>query len=420
MPTSPAFIHLRMHSEYSILDGTIRIPDVIAKAKADQMPALALTDLANVFALIKFYQTANKNGIKPILGCDVWITNEIDRNKSFRLLLLCQSREGYLLLSRLLSRAYRENQYHGRAEIKFSWLSPDEWGTQGLIALSGARLGDIGIALMHQNIAQAKLLAQQWSTLFPDRFYLEIQRDGHEQEAALVQNTLLLAQQIDLPVVATQGVQFLNPEDFRAHEARVCIAEGYVLEDKRRPKNFTGQQYFKTQVEMAELFADIPSALINTIEIAKRCNLTLELGINRLPLFPTPENISLEQYLRDQASAGLQQRLIQLFPQSELRQSKFQQYQKRLEFEVNTIIQMGFSGYFLIVADFINWAKQNNVPVGPGRGSGAGSLVAYSLGITDLDPLRYDLLFERFFKSGAGIHAGFRYRFLSRPTRIGN
>lgn len=396
MPTSPAFIHLRMHSEYSILDGTIRIPDVIAKAKADQMPALALTDLANVFALIKFYQTANKNGIKPILGCDVWITNEIDRNKSFRLLLLCQSREGYLLLSRLLSRAYRENQYHGRAEIKFSWLSPDEWGTQGLIALSGARLGDIGIALMHQNIAQAKLLAQQWSTLFPDRFYLEIQRDGHEQEAALVQNTLLLAQQIDLPVVATQGVQFLNPEDFRAHEARVCIAEGYVLEDKRRPKNFTGQQYFKTQVEMAELFADIPSALINTIEIAKRCNLTLELGINRLPLFPTPENISLEQYLRDQASAGLQQRLIQLFPQSELRQSKFQQYQKRLEFEVNTIIQMGFSGYFLIVADFINWAKQNNVPVGPGRGSGAGSLVAYSLGITDLDPLRYDLLFERF------------------------
>ncbi len=396
MPTSPAFIHLRMHSEYSILDGTIRIPDVIAKAKADQMPALALTDLANVFALIKFYQTANKNGIKPILGCDVWITNEIDRNKSFRLLLLCQSREGYLLLSRLLSRAYRENQYHGRAEIKFSWLSPDEWGTQGLIALSGARLGDIGIALMHQNIAQAKLLAQQWSTLFPDRFYLEIQRDGHEQEAALVQNTLLLAQQIDLPVVATQGVQFLNPEDFRAHEARVCIAEGYVLEDKRRPKNFTGQQYFKTQVEMAELFADIPSALINTIEIAKRCNLTLELGINRLPLFPTPENISLEQYLRDQASAGLQQRLIQLFPQSELRQSKFQQYQERLEFEVNTIIQMGFSGYFLIVADFINWAKQNNVPVGPGRGSGAGSLVAYSLGITDLDPLRYDLLFERF------------------------
>lgn len=396
MPTSPAFVHLRMHSEYSILDGTIRIPDVIAKAKVDQMPALALTDLANLFALVKFYQTANKSGIKPILGCDVWITNEIDRNKPLRLLLLCQSRAGYLLLSRLLSRAYRENQFHGRAEIKSAWLSANESGTQGLIALSGARLGDVGIALTHQNVSHAKTLAQQWSALFPDRFYLEIQRDGHAHETSLVQSTLLLAQQCDLPVVATQGVQFLNPEDFRAHEARVCIAEGYVLEDKRRPKNFTEQQYFKTQAEMIELFADVPSALANTIEIAKRCNLTLELGINRLPLFPTPENVSLEQYLREQANIGLEQRLQELFPQSELRQGKLPTYQERLEFEVNTIIQMGFSGYFLIVADFINWAKQNNVPVGPGRGSGAGSLVAYSLGITDLDPLRYDLLFERF------------------------
>jgi len=396
MPTSPAFVHLRMHSEYSILDGTIRIPDAIAKAKADQMPALALTDLTNLFALVKFYQTANKNGIKPILGCDVSITNEIDRNKPFRMLLLCQSREGYLLLSRLLSRAYRENQFHGRAEIKFSWLSPSESGTQGLIALSGARLGDIGIALTHQNLSHAKTLAQQWSEVFPNRFYLEIQRDGHLHEMSLIQSTLILAQQCDLPVVATQGVQFLNPEDFRAHEARVCIAEGYVLEDKRRPKSFTEQQYFKTQAEMIELFSDVPSALANTIEIAKRCNLTLELGVNRLPLFPTPENVSLEQYLREQASAGLEQRLQGLFPQNELRQSKFTEYQERLEFEVNTIIQMGFSGYFLIVADFINWAKQNNVPVGPGRGSGAGSLVAYSLGITDLDPLRYDLLFERF------------------------
>lgn len=396
MPTYPAFIHLRMHSEYSILDSTIRIPEVIAKAVADQMPALALTDLANLFALVKFYQTAHKSGIKPVVGCDVWITNEIDRNKPYRMLLLCQSREGYLLLSRLLSRAYRENQSHGRAEIKSAWFHATEWGTQGLIALSGGRLGEIGISLTHQNFEPAKILAQQWSALFPDRFYLEIQRDGHANAATLVQSTLLLAQQCDLPVVATQAVQFLNPEDFRAHEARVCIAEGYVLEDKRRPKNFTEQQYFRTQTEMVELFADIPSALANTIEIAKRCNLTLELGINRLPMFPTPDNVSLEQYLREQADAGLQQRLTQLFPENELRQNKIVEYQARLEFEVNTIIQMGFSGYFLIVADFINWAKQNNVPVGPGRGSGAGSLVAYSLGITDLDPLRYDLLFERF------------------------
>ncbi|WP_297323757.1 DNA polymerase III subunit alpha [Nitrosomonas sp.] len=396
MPTHPAFIHLRLHSEYSILDSTIRIPEVVAKAVADQMPALALTDLANLFGLVKFYQTANKNGVKPILGCDVWITNESDRNKPIRLLLLCQSHAGYLLLSRLLSRAYRENQHHGRAEIKSSWLHSTEWGSQGLIALSGARLGDIGSAILQNNLQQAEIQAQKWADLFPDRFYIEIQRDGHAHEAMLVQQSLILAQKLDLPVVATQAVQYLNADDYRAHEARVCIAEGYILGDKRRPKSFTEQQYFKTQAEMAQLFADIPSALTNTIEIAKRCNLTLELGVNRLPLFPTPNNESLEQYLRDQAATGLEQRMLQLFPDAEIRAGKMLQYQSRLEFEVNTIIQMGFAGYFLIVADFINWAKHNNVPVGPGRGSGAGSLVAYSLGITDLDPLRYDLLFERF------------------------
>ncbi|MBP6057237.1 MAG: DNA polymerase III subunit alpha [Nitrosomonas sp.] len=396
MPTHPAFIHLRLHSEYSILDSTIRIAEVVAKARADHMPALALTDLSNLFGLVKFYQSAHKNGIKPILGCDVWITNEADRNKPIRLLLLCQSRAGYLLLSRLLSRAYRENQHHGRAEIKEAWLNTDEWGSQGLIALSGARLGDIGLCILQNNPQQAEVLAQKWADLFPDRFYIEIQRDGHTNEAMLVQQSLALAQKFNLPVVATQAIQFLNPEDHRVHEARVCIAEGYTLEDKRRPRNFTEEQYFKTQAEITQLFADIPSALANTIEIAKRCNLVLELGINRLPLFPTPNNESLEQYLHDQASIGLKNRMVGLFPDTTLRNDKIPQYQSRLEFEVNTIIQMGFAGYFLIVADFINWAKHNNVPVGPGRGSGAGSLVAYSLGITDLDPLRYDLLFERF------------------------
>ena len=396
MPTHPAFIHLRLHSEYSILDSTIRISEVVAKTVADQMPALALTDLSNLFGLVKFYQSAHKNGIKPILGCDVWITNESDRNKPIRLLLLCQSHTGYLLLSRLLSRAYRENQYHGKAEIKESWLNSHEWGSQGLIALSGARLGDIGLAILQNNLQQAEMLTHKWADLFPDRFYIEIQKDGHANEAALVQQSLVLAQKLNLPVVATQAVQFLNPEDHRAHEARVCIAEGYTLEDKRRPRNFTEQQYFKTQAEITQLFADIPSALANTIEIAKRCNLVLELGINRLPLFPTPNNESLEQYLRDQAITGLEKRMVSLFSDIDMRAGKMPQYQSRLEFEVNTIIQMGFAGYFLIVADFINWAKHNNVPVGPGRGSGAGSLVAYSLGITDLDPLRYDLLFERF------------------------
>ncbi len=385
-----------MHSEYSILDSIIRIDDAVAKAVADHMPALALTDLSNLFGLVKFYQCARKNGVKPILGCDVWITNESDRNKPVRLLLLCQSHAGYLLLSRLLSRAYRENQHHGRAEIHQAWLHPDQEGTEGLIALSGARYGDIGLSLLQNNMQQADLHVQAWAALFPDRFYLEIQRDGHAQDAMLVSQTLQLAQKFNLPVVATQSLQFLNPDDYRAHEARVCIAEGYTLDDKRRPKSFTEQQYFKTQTEIAELFADIPSALANTIEIAKRCNLELELGINRLPLFPTPNNESLDQYLRDQAMIGLQQRILHLFPDERTRESNRPRYRSRLEFEVNTIIQMGFAGYFLIVADFINWAKQNDVPVGPGRGSGAGSLVAYSLGITDLDPLRYDLLFERF------------------------
>lgn len=385
-----------MHSEYSILDSIIRIDDAVAKAVADHMPALALTDLSNLFGLVKFYQCARKNGVKPILGCDVWITNESDRNKPVRLLLLCQSHAGYLLLSRLLSRAYRENQHHSRAEIHQAWLHPDQGGTEGLIALSGARYGDIGLSLLQNNMQQAELHVQAWAALFPSRFYLEIQRDGHAQDAMLVSQTLQLAQKFNLPVVATQSLQFINPDDYRAHEARVCIAEGYTLDDKRRPKSFTKQQYFKTQTEIAELFADIPSALANTIEIAKRCNLELELGINRLPLFPTPNNESLDQYLRDQAMIGLQHRMLHLFSDDEVRSSKLERYQSRLEFEVNTIIQMGFAGYFLIVADFINWAKQNDVPVGPGRGSGAGSLVAYSLGITDLDPLRYDLLFERF------------------------
>ncbi len=396
MTTSPTFIHLRLHSEYSIVDGIVRIDDAVAKAVFDSMPALALTDLSNLFGLVKFYQEARGKGIKPIIGCDVWITNEEDRDKPARILLLCQSYSGYLLLCRLLSRAYRENQRQGRAEIKKSWFLESGSGTAGLIALSGANLGDIGVMLMQNNLIQAEMLAREWADLFPGRFYIEVQRIGHTNAETLVQRSLVVASVLHLPVVATQSVQFLNPDDYKAHEARVCIAEGYVLGDRRRPKNCTEEQYFKTQVEMATLFADIPAALANTVEISKRCNLTLELGVNRLPLFPTPNNESLELYLRDQAEAGLEERMKALFPDAATRDAQMQKYRARLDFEATTIVQMGFAGYFLIVADFINWAKHHNVPVGPGRGSGAGSLVAYSLGITDLDPLRYDLLFERF------------------------
>ena len=396
MSASPNFINLRLHSEYSIVDGIVRIDAVVAQAVSEGMPALALTDLSNLFGMVKFYQAARDHGIKPIIGCDVWITNEADRDKPSRLLLLCQSHVGYLLLCRLLSRAYRENQHRGRPEIRKSWLNKTDSGSDGLIALSGAHIGDIGLALAQNNPIQAEVLARDWAQLFPERFYIEVQRTSSPNEEALVQRSLVLASSLQLPVVATQPVQFLSPDDYKAHEARVCIAEGYVLGDRRRPKNFTDQQYCKTQTEMSELFADIPAALANSVEIAKRCNLILELDVNHLPLFPTPHNESLEQYLHDQALTNLEERMHTLFPDADMCNTQLPKYRTRLDFEVSTIIQMGFAGYFLIVADFINWAKHNGVPVGPGRGSGAGSLVAYSLGITDLDPLRYNLLFERF------------------------
>ncbi len=389
----PTFIHLRLHSEYSIADGIVRIPEAVAAAKQDGMPALALTDLNNVFGLIKFYQAARSSGIKPIIGCDVFISNPAERDKPFRLLLLCQSNAGYLRLSTLLTRAYLENYYRGRPEIDKSWLSS---GTDGLLALSGAHLGEVGMALLNGNQATARQLAVDWAALFPGRYYVEVQRSGAVREEAYVRAAVRLAAELALPVVATHPVQFLARDDFKAHEARVCIAEGYVLNDKRRVRQFTAQQYFKTQAEMQEMFADLPQALANSVEIAKRCNLALQLDKPCLPDFPTPNGETLDDFLRTESELGLQLRMRQLFPVETERAAKMPEYSERLRFEIETIIKMGFSGYFLIVADFIRWAKNNGVPVGPGRGSGAGSLVAYSLGITDLDPLRYALLFERF------------------------
>jgi len=392
--TAPRFVHLRLHSEFSVVDGIVRVDEAVERAAEDGMPALALTDLANVFGMIKFYRAARAAGVKPIVGCDVWIGNAQDRDKPSRLLLLCQSHAGYLRLSELLSRAYRFNQHRGRAQIDPAWL--DAGATEGLIALSGGPHGDIGAALAHDNEEQAHARAQFWHQAFPGRFYLEVQRTGDARVDALARRTLRLASRSRLPVVATHPVQFMRPEEFRAHEARVCIAQGYVLGDARRPRLFTSQQYFKTQAEMAQLFADAPEALANSVEIAKRCNLAIELGKSRLPQFPTPAGVSLEQYLRERALEGFAARMEHLYPQLEAREPVLGRYGERLDFELGMIVQMGFAGYFLIVADFINWAKQNGIPVGPGRGSGAGSLVAYSLGITDLDPLRYDLLFERF------------------------
>ncbi|MFO1362185.1 MAG: DNA polymerase III subunit alpha [Burkholderiales bacterium] len=390
----PSFVHLRLHSEYSIVDGIVRLDDAVACAAADAMGALALTDLGNVFGMVDFYKAARKRGVKPIVGCDVWITNEAERDKPHRLLLLVRSHAGYLRLSELLTRAYRDNQYRGRAELRREWLAAG--GGEGLIALSGAAAGDVGAALLQGNPAAAARLAREWGASFPGAYYLELQRAGAPHTEAYIAAAVELAGATGLPVVATHPVQFLRRDEFKAHEARVCIAEGYVLADQRRPRAFTPESYFKTQAEMAAAFADLPEALANAVEIAQRCNLVLELGRSRLPRFPTPPGVTLDEYLVAAAEQGLGGRLAQLYPDADERARQSPRYRERLAFEAKTIIQMGFAGYFLIVADFINWAKSNGVPVGPGRGSGAGSLAAYSLGITDLDPLRYDLLFERF------------------------
>ena len=393
MPNSQ-FIHLRLHSEYSISDGIVRIDDAVARAVQDAMPALALTDLSNVFGLLKFYEAARAKGVKPVVGCDVWVTNELERDRPSRLGLLVQNVTGYRTLSVLLTRANLENRERGRAEIRQSWF--DELDCTGLIVLSGAQLGDVGVALLSNNLDGAVAAAQRWAALFPDRYYLEIQRTGQTDAENCLNLTLPLAAELSLPVVATHPIQFLDADDFKAHEARVCIAEGALLGDRRRHRAYTETQYFKTQAEMLALFADVPDACANTIEIAKRCSLNLELGKSKLPQFPTPEGMTLDDFLRQRSAEGLAMRMQVLYPDAAERERNYPSYESRLDFELTTIIQMGFPGYFLIVADFINWAKHNGVPVGPGRGSGAGSLVAYVLNITDIDPLPYDLLFERF------------------------
>lgn len=382
-----SFIHLRLHSEYSLSDGIIRIEDLIAELAKQKSPAVAITDKVNLFAAVKFYQAAMSAGIKPILGTDVWLANPQNVKQPFRFTLLCQNNQGYKNLTRLLSCAYQENQSTEFPLLEKSWL---ENFSEGLIALSGAHEGEIGQSLLQEKNAQAEIFLQQWLKLFPDRFYLELQRTGRVQEEEYVIAAVDLAEKYQVPVVATNDVRFLAVEDFEAHEARVCIANSCTLNDPRRPRIYSAEQYLRTPAEMQKLFADIPEALINTVEIAKRCNLELDLGKTYLPNFPIPAEFTIETYLADQAKQGLKQRL------TDLNTDDPEKYLSRLELELKVINSMGFAGYFLIVADFIRWAKQENIPVGPGRGSGAGSLVAYALQITDLDPLQYDLLFERF------------------------
>ena len=405
------FVHLRTHTEFSVVDGTLRVDAAAKAARADAQGALAITDLNNLFGAIKFYRACRDQGVKPLIGVDVLMepvaasaaastgsggSSGGDRQAS-RLLLLVQNQQGYLNLCELLARGWVHNAQRAQAWIKWDWLH--ELG-QGLLALSGADMGAIGMALLAGEAERAEGLAQRLSALFPGRFYMELQRAGLGQNEAHVHAAVVLAAQLKLPVVATHPVQFLERDDFEAHEARVCVAEGETLANPKRVKRFSPEQHFKTQAEMAALFADLPSALANTVEIARRCNLQLVLGKPQLPDFPTPEvdgvRMPIDAYFRQASREGLEKRLQALFPNADKREAERARYVQRLEFELDTIVKMGFPGYFLIVSDFIVWAKQNGCPVGPGRGSGAGSLVAYALFITDLDPLYYKLLFERF------------------------
>ena len=371
---------------------------MVQAAADDQQPALAITDLSNLFGAIKFYKAARGKGVQPILGAEIFLEGlGADPLALSRVMLLVQSSQGYLNLSELLARAWTQNMVKTNAVVKLAWLQEL---SEGLILLSGAQAGPVGQALVQGDTSRAAEIALQLASIFTHRFYLEIQRAGRPEDNAHVIAAVKLAARLSLPVVATHPVQFLVEDDYESHEARVCISEGEILGNQRRVRKFTRDQYFKSSAEMQALFADVPSALANSVEIAKRCNLSLVLGKPQLPNYPTPltdgKPMPIEDYFRLLSVEGLEERLVHLYPDAVKRETERPRYAERLEFEINTILKMGFPGYFLIVGDFINWAKKNGCPVGPGRGSGAGSLVAYSLKITDLDPLQYNLLFERF------------------------
>ena len=388
------FVHLRLHSEYSLVDGLVRIKPLAKKAAEIGMPAVALTDFNNFFGLIKFYKASQAAGVKPILGADVLVLDEDGEGSPTQLVLLIADQAGYKNLTNLISKAYQHGQRMGVPTIKRSWLQEF---SKGLIALSGGRGGEIGVALVSGRSAEAEALLLEYMDLFPSRFYLELQRTGRPGEEDYLHAAVVLASKFSCPVVATNDVRFIAAGEFEAHEARVCIHEGRALDDPRRERRYSEQQYLRTADEMAELFSDIPEALQNTVEIAKRCNLDLRLGEYFLPDYPIPDGMTINEFFINESEEGLAKRLDFLFDsEAEDFPEKQALYAARLKFELDIIIQMGFPGYFLIVMDFIRWAKDNEIPVGPGRGSGAGSLVAYALKITDLDPLEYDLLFERF------------------------
>ncbi|MCD1630861.1 MULTISPECIES: DNA polymerase III subunit alpha [Marinobacter] len=388
------FVHLRVHSEYSMVDGLVRVKPLISRVAELGMPAVGLTEQSNMCSLVRFYKAAMGAGVKPIIGADLWLENPDEPENPFRLTLLARDEKGYLHLTEIISLGYTEGQRYGKPIIRKAWL---EARAAGLIALSGAKMGDVGKALLAGKPELARERAQYWKNLYPGSYYLELQRTERAGDEDCLHLSVELAAELGLPVVATNDVHFLTADDFEAHEARVCIGESRTLDDPRRDRRFSDQQYLRSAEEMIELFSDIPEAVENTVEIARRCSVKVRMGEYFLPNYPIPDGMTMDEYFRHVSEEGLEMRLETILSKDDPEyDQKREEYYKRLKFELDIIIQMGFPGYFLIVMDFIKWAKNNGVPVGPGRGSGAGSLVAYALLITDLDPLEYDLLFERF------------------------
>jgi len=388
------FVHLRLHSEFSLADSLVRIKPLLKRVAELDMPACAITDQTNFYGLIKFYKAAQGSGVKPIIGSDFWVANSDSEGKPTLLTLLAMNERGYKNIIELISRAWQHGQQQGIAYVQRAWVTEH---SEGVIALSGGRWGDIGMALLAGRAPQARELLQGWMRDFPSRFYIELQRTGRENDEEHLHMAVALADGLQCPVVATNDVRFLKRDEFDVHEARVCISEGRALDDPRRERRYSDQQYLRTAEEMTELFSDLPEAIANTLEIAKRCTVNIQMGKYFLPEYPIPEGLTEADFFRKITREGLEQRLDRILDSTAADYAERRKvYDDRLNFELDIIVQMGFPGYFLIVMDFIQWAKDHDIPVGPGRGSGAGSLVAYSLKITDLDPLQYDLLFERF------------------------
>ena len=385
-----AFVHFGIHTEFSITDSIVRIKALVKAAKADNQLALAISDLSNLYATVKFYKACLDAGIKPIIGSEVWLEND-----STTVTLLANNQVGYKNLTNIVSKGFVDGQVMGKPIIQRDWIFER---SEGVIVLFTEK-SDVGQAMLSGHPEKADSLLQQWQTTFADRVYFAIKRTQRANEDRFIEQAIRMSNAFDVPIIAHNDVRFLTEDDFEAHEARVCIANSQVLADPNRPRDYSSEQYLKTQNEMTALFSDMPEVINNTLDLAKRCNVIIPMGHHDLPEFPIPEGDTIETFFRRTAQEGLEKRLEKLYPIEKRDDSwveKRKPYDARLEFELTTILNMGFPGYFLIVMDFIRWSKANDVPVGPGRGSGAGSLVAYSLNITDLDPLEYDLLFERF------------------------